>query len=257
MRTVYIPLRDARVMLRKRCNLRREVEQWWHSQGWFIPNLFFESTPIAAFGRAIATRRYEDALFLYYAKAAGLKPIWMEYTNGVFSSHSPFKRSLLQPIFYERHGKNGGLVSRKRTFASIQENRTKKLSDIHDNAGNYLVDYHHRLHAKFGLEDSSRDFSEFYGQFGNASGYYLAYLSLFVAHAIMFEDYHGGEDENTLEELTNSVFHPAYESLESLFGAPLLLVHMPWHENLRLYIPEDRNDWQYHGVIPKQFFQIP
>lgn len=182
----------------------------------------------------------------------------MEYTDSAFSSHSSFKRSLLQPVFYERHGKNGGLVSQKRPLASIQENRTKKLSDIRNNTGNSLVDYHHRLHAKFELEDSSRvDLSEFYGQFGNASCYYLAYLSLFVAHAIMFEDYHGGEDEHTLEDLTDNIFHPAYETLESLFGVKLLLVRMPWHENLRLYIPEDRNDWQDHGVIPKQFFQIP
>ena len=241
-------------MLAKRRSLRHDVEEWWHSQGWFIPSHFLRSDPIAAFGRSIATRRYEDALFLHYAKGAGLRPLWMEYTESIFSSHSSFKRSLLQPVFYEKHGKQGGLVSQKRPFAPIQENRTKKLADIRGAGERSLLGYHHELHRGFDLEEESfLDLSKFYGQFGDASRYYLAYLSLFVAHAVMFEDYDGGEDKNMLGDFTHSIFRPAYEELASRFGVPLLMVHMPWHEHLRLYVPEDRTDWENHGVIPEKF----
>ena len=244
-------------MLSERRHLRTKVEKWWQRQGWYIPDCFLEHTRIAAFGRAVATRRYEDALFLNYANASELRPIWMEYTNSAFSSHSPFKRSLLQPIFYEKHGKNGGLVSKKKPLAPIEVNRTKKISDIKIESECSLVEYHHDLHSHFKLgERSIIDFSKFYGQFGGASCYYLAYLSLFIAHAVLFEDYHGGEDSHTLGDLTDKIFYPAYEKLEALFGVPLLLVRMPWHENLRLYIPKDCNDWEHHGVIPEEFFQV-
>lgn len=256
MDTMYISAKNARAAHEDRRALRGEIEKWWQSNGWVIPARFATEDALAGFGRAIATRRYEDALFFHYAQSAGFTPLWLEYTESSFSSHSPFKRSLLQPVFYEKHGRRGGIVGKKHELAPIATERTKKISGIKTMRGEPLVEFHHRLHARFGLDPSAIvDLSLFYGQFGNASEYYLPYLSLFVAHGVLFEDYHGGESGDALSDFTDQIFAPAFKRLEALFGIPPLLVHMPWHENLRLYVPEHRDDWIDHGVIPDDFLR--
>jgi len=255
--TTYVPLSNARTTLEDRRSLRTEIERWWAAKKWWIPDRFSEGHALASFGRAIATRRYEDALFVHYAHEAKLIPVWLEHTEGSFSSHSSFKRSLLQPCFYERHGRQGGIVTKKHELVPIATERTKIISRIKTKAGDTLVQYHHRLHASFGLNPSAIvDCSSFYRQFGRAADYYLPYLSLFVAHGVLFEDYHGGESGDSLSDFTNQIFTPAFKELKSLFGVPPILVRMPWHDNLRLYVPEERTDWINHRVIPDELLQV-
>ncbi|MFM2330985.1 MAG: hypothetical protein RLZZ26_492 [Candidatus Parcubacteria bacterium] len=254
---MYVSPKDARILLENRRSLRPAVEEWWRANNWFIPERFTESHAFACFGRAIATRRYEDALFVHYAHTAEFSPLWLEYTESSFSSHSPFKRSLLQPLFYERHGKGGGIVTKKHELAPIATERAKTISHIRTKVGETLVDYHHRLHARFGLDPRSIvECSRFYGQFGKATEYYLPYLSLFVAHGVLFEDYHGGESGTALSSFTDEIFTPAFDSFGSLFGCSPLLVRMPWHDNLRLYVPQERTDWIDHGVIPDDMLRL-
>jgi hypothetical protein len=249
---MYISPSMARTLLENRRRLRPEIERWWNAQGWMIPDRFRQSHAIAGFGRAIATQRYEDVLFMHYALEAEFTPVWLEYLDCRFSSHSPFGRSLLHPCFYEKHGKHGGIVTKKHKLAQIEAERTKMLSQIMTNGGTRLVDYHHQLHARFGLPSAIIDCSAFYGQFGKAAEYYLPYISLFMAHGVLFEDYHGGESGDALSDFTDEIFTPAFKKLESLFGVSPMLVRMPWHDNLRFYAPEGRNDWTNHGVIPEQ-----
>lgn len=176
----------------------------------------------------------------------------MEHTKGSLSTHSPFKRSLLHPCFYMRRGRSGGIVVETKRLAAIQEKRMQRLSEVVLDDGASLVEYHHRLHKIFGLHDSVVDLSSFFSQFGGAEKYYTAYMSLFVAHAVIFEDYHEGEEEGAiLDTLTKDIFLPACDRLKQEFGVGPLIVKMPWHDNLRYYAPPDGTEWQTHGVIPE------
>ncbi len=128
----------------------------------------------------------------------------------------------------------------------------QRLSEVVLDDGASLVEYHHRLHKIFGLHDSVVDLSSFFSQFGGAEKYYTAYMSLFVAHAVIFEDYHEGEEEGAiLDTLTKDIFLPACDRLKQEFGVGPLIVKMPWHDNLRYYAPPDGTEWQTHGVIPE------
>ena len=246
----YCSPAEARMELKNRFLLRSHIEKWWRDQDWSIPLQCFNFKQVAVFGRAVATRRYEDILFCEYAQISGFKPTWMEYTRGSLSTHSPFKRSLLHPCFYVRRGRSGGLVVETKKLAGLQEKRMQTLSEIVLDDGASLVEYHHKLHGLFGLNNSVIDLSTLFSQFGGAEKYYTAYLSLFVAHAVIFEDYHGGEDEGEiLETLTKDIFLPACEQLKLRFGVGPLIVRMPWHKNLRYFAPPDDTRWQTHGVI--------
>lgn len=256
MEDIYCSVLEVRKVFENRRHLRKKIEAWWKSQGWHIPLDFFQTDPIAGFGRAVATRRYEDILFSLSASRLGFRPVWMEYTESTLSTHSPFKRSLLQPVFYVKHGKNNGMVVETRKLAPLQNNRTKRLSEIMLDNGDSLIEYHHRLHHLFGFEESAIiDLSEFYGQFGSAAQYYMPYLSLFLAHAVLFEDYHGGEEAGAdLDQFTESIFMPAFRELQNIFGISPIVVQMPWHENLKYYAPSGGTECVAHKVFPCGLF---
>lgn len=250
---IYCSALGVREVFENRRHLRKNIEAWWKSQGWYIPSGLFTADPIAGFGRAVATRRYEDMLFSLYASRLGFRPVWMEYTESTLSTHSPFKRSLLQPVFYVKHGKNNGMVVETRKLAPLQNNRTKRLSEIMLDSGDSLIEYHHRLHRLFGFEERAIvDLSKFYGQFGGAAQYYTAYLSFFLAHAVLFEDYHGGEEAGAdLDLFTENIFLPAFRELQNIFGVSPMVVQMPWHENLKYYAPSDSTECTVQKVFPR------
>ncbi len=253
MEDLYVPLRDAHRLLEERRSLRYRVEQWWSDMGWHIPELCYSFDGVLAVGKAVATRRYEDVLFCYYARELGLRPVWMEYTRGHMSTHSPFKRSLLHPTFFTKRGRNGGLVREKTKLACMQEKRMQPTNDICLNDGASLVAYHHQLHALLGLgSEAVIEISDFYDQFGTARQYYLPYLSLFLAHAVLVDDFHGGEDACVAGDFTDNVFMPAYQALKQRFQVGPLIARMPWHENLQCY-PLSENDLSLDEVIPRDF----
>ncbi len=230
--------------------LRTNIERWWAKNNWAIPQLFLTGHPIAGFGRPVATFRYEDAVFSEYAAAAKLSPFWLEYTAGKFSTESRPKKSLLRPRFFVRRGRRNGMVIKPVQLAPFQKWRGKPIDRITLTCGKRLVDFHHHLHDSR-IPNSREDLSDFYGQFGSAEQYYEAYLSLFIAHGVMFEDYHGGESGSELATLTDKVFTPAFVKLRERFGINPLLVQMPWHDDLRFY-PEPASDWRAGSVIQEQ-----
>lgn len=258
MEDLYVSLSNAARLLEERRALRRRIERWWSDMGWHIPQLCYSFDGVLVFGKAVATRRYEDVLFCHYAEELGLRPVWMEHTQGRLSTHSPFKRSLLHPTFFVRQGRNGGLVTAKKKLACLQEKRMQSIDAIQLDNGVSLVEYHHRMHALLGLgPESVIDVSGFYGQFGAASQYYLPYLSLFLAHAVLVDDFHGGEDASMVGDFTNQVFLPAYRELEQRFQVGPLIARMPWHEHLQYYpSPEIQNDWRSHRVVPSHLLSL-
>lgn len=251
----YIDLQTAVAALRERRSMRQKVETWWKEKGWKIPSACLSLENALVFGKPIATRRYEDALFVHLAESLDLQPVWMEYTQGSLSTESPYKRSLIHPTFYEKRGRTGGIVVRKHRLACMQSHRMQPIHEIrlaHTETVS-LVDYHHTLLDAFGFGPQSRvDLSGFYRQFGRAVNYYAPYLSLFLAHGVLVEDYHGGEDAAVVGDFTSTTFEPAMQELYYQFGVMPLIARMPWHTHLAYFIPlSRRDDWRSHGVVPE------
>jgi len=259
----YLTLAQAKAALIERKHMRKEIELWWKTRGWSVPEALHTFGLVAAFGKpAVATRRYEDVLFLEYAKAGGFDPVWMVYNQCAFSSESPFKRRLLHPTFFERRGgRSGNIVTRKQKLAGIEVNRTKPIANIMLDSGVPLVEYHRGLHRSFGLPDQSViNLSACYAQFDNIPReYYKAYLTFFIAHCALVENFEIDRDEETAPQLArfvDEVFLPAHKEISDLFGVAPIIVHFPWHESLQYYVPDNVNNWREHGVIPEHLLDL-
>jgi hypothetical protein len=249
---IYTPLNKAHELLRSRRGLRRTVEAWWRDRGIIVPEIIKQGGDLAALSVPIATRRYYDELFMELARNENFRPIWLTYAQSLMSSESPVKRRLLHPTFVERRGRHGGLVVRKHRIASIEESRGKKLTDIVLNSGESLILYHRRLHGMLGIGHFSvSDLSPLFKQFNSIpKAYYWGYLSLFLTHCVLFDDYHGGEEIRVLPLFTANVFMPVFDAVTKEFGISPIIVRMPWHEHLAYYPPHDNEGWQKHQVIP-------
>lgn len=133
----------------------------------------------------------------------------------------------------------------------------QRIDTIALNDGTSLVDYHHRLHALLGHgPEAVIDFFRFYQQFGRARDYYLPYLSIFLAHAVLVDDFHDGEDVGVVGEFTETIFAPAYRELKRCFGVAPLISRLPWHEHLQYHLlPEAESDVTFAGVVPLYLYQ--
>ena len=251
----YFTAGEAATELKMRMKLRAQIEDWWNQQGWGNPD-FLGMLPAnaAVLARHVATARYEDIVFSQLAISVGLEPVWIEYLNDKFSDRSDFKRSLLKRCVFKGRGKRSGQI------ISINESLVKdmtasvglKLNQIQTSAGGNLVERHHQQHALFFPKNPRFDISNWYAKAGpRAVNYYPALLSFFIAHAVLFEDYHGGESGAKLGDFTEKVFTPAWQNIETTFGTRPLIVPLPWRSEFSMY-PE-KNDWRNHGIIPPEY----
>lgn len=249
----YFSARDAVKELQERQNsgVRSRIEKWWADREWPIPN--FPNGNFGMLARNIATARYEDLVFAEMAKAVSLQPFWLEYTLDKFVSASNFKRSLVEPFFCSGKGRNGGWRTSKVKLASIPKNDGEKISDVQVDGisnGISLVEYHHGLQKKFIPEAMRKDMSEVLIAFGTAKHYYSAYLSWFIVHGVLFEDYHGGESGDKLTDFTKGVFQPAWEQVRQETGLKPLIVPLPWWDGMQFF--PANHDWLNHGIFDKQ-----
>ena len=232
------------------------VEEWWEENGWGkapLPNL----SNVGLIARPIATFRYEDALFVTLCERHGLTPVWSEYTGDKLSTVSNVKRSLLHVNLCSGRGKKNGLqLNRVERLANVNHWIGKPLNTIRTIHGSSLVDFHHQHQDRvFSFENAALrfDWTLWLKQIGSAKDYYEAYLSAFIAHAILFEDYHAGESGAVLDNFSAGVFEPAWQAVSKRFGVPPLITPLPWHEDYRYY-PADEH-WREHGVLRQEHLQ--
>jgi len=226
--------------------LKKEVEKWWKIElKEKSPASAISNIPVNAgvLARNVATCRYEDFCFAKMAKQAGLTPVWFEYTRDYFTpSQSSFKRSIAHPIFYNGNGRNGGEKLTKKKLVSFLEWDGARINEVN---GGKLVTWHHAMHKKFFPSYGERiDMSSWLLQFKGAKEYYKAYLSLFLCHMVLFEDYFGGESGKVLDSFTVEVFLPARNFLEKKFGVKPKIVPLPWEKHYK-YFPANLEAVKY------------
>lgn len=268
---MYHDPHQAESLLHTRRHLRSEVEAWWQSQGWGIPDLPQPNGhQLAVFARHVATFRYEDALFVLLAERGGLEPVWLEYTADRFADVSPYKHSLGSPTFATHRGRSGGLGLKglrevgfpgRKSLIHFNSANGRPINQISLVDGRPLVDFHHEHQDRMmGGRARRFDLSTWLQQIGKAKDYYAAYLSLFVAHLALFEDYHGGESAGqdggggVLFDFTSHVFEPAWQEVVDRFGVEPLLVKMPWHDFCRFFPLHP--DWRENGVILPEHLEV-
>lgn len=234
----YFAVSEVRAELEQRQALRPVVEAWWLTNGWGLPPYFVTNPSlVGAICRQMATARYEDVVFACLAREAGLTPIWLEYLADNFSDKNSYKRSLLQRHICRGRGRNGGLRLGRERLANTAVCNGQTLGDIKVAEGLYLTEYHHRLQDVIIPGAVRFDISPWLKAIGNgrANDYYAASLSLWVAHGVLFEDYHGGESGQELDGFTTQVFEPAWRKVVETFGVRPLIVPLPWQTEFAYY----------------------
>ena len=228
----------AELVARQKNGVRDKVLCYWQKQNVAMPKL--ADAPLqAVLARQLSTARFEDILFREISAAAGFTPTWWAYPADKYTSFSALKRSFLHPRLCVGRDRIG-LRIRKKRLANQQSWEKKPLSEISTFCGQTLVEWH-RKHREIVLGPSLSLEVPLAGQS------YTRFLSLFVADAVLFEDYHGGESGNVLDRFTAERFEPAWQQVYEELGFAPLIVRMPWWPELAYY--PGSADWQSYGVV--------
>lgn len=238
---IYTTLEDAKVEIQKRWNdkdLRKKVAAYLSNA---IPKPF-ESEPRAVLARNIASPDIEFLHFLKKSKAIRLSPVVLEYLEDKFFTMSPDKMGLCKMNLFYGKDKSGKNIIKKKNIIDFKHNDKKKFNEIETIWGESLIDFHHSLidteKNNFNLRDNVFDVSTWYRHMGNnASDYYHFYLSLFICHGVLFENY---IDDGCESKFTKNVFMPAFEKVEMELGLrPIIVALIPESEL------NDKKWWSY------------
>ena len=252
----YTTLADAKKNLNDRIVLQKEVEYAWiHLCGTFPPTIV-PASHCGVFARQLASFRFEDAHFILMCEKAGLTPAWFPCSTDEFVSISPLKRSYIVPFCAKGYSKNGApIVKRNRIVADANAANVcerKRLCDITTSEGAMLPQWHRQRLTKayppaLILEEDC--YKDIFSKLCVTDRYDL-FLSLFVAHMVLFEDYHGGESGDELDGFTSRVFEPAFERVYKRFGVKPLIVPVSWKPEFAYY-PDGEllNTWRFAPLV--------
>lgn len=208
--------------------------------------------PFAALCRQVATARREDFAFEQLAGSMGLMPFWPTYLSDVFTSKNPDKTALCKlPIedsrqqsgYTRRRIANIGEFDGRVTMREVPtqctfEGMPLRLPELHQ---------HVRSHVLNGTAKNTADFSTwllgqaarqgvFPGNGNVAKCYYPQYLSLFVVHGVLIEDFSGGPNDSAgLHRFVRDVVKPAATRVADETGCLPLYVKLPWQAGYELY----------------------
>lgn len=225
---IYTPLPEAIAELKLRCkqkDIEEKVNEYLLGD---VPEPLKHHFKAVLF-RPIITPNQEFARFYDLIQKSGIKPMFLEYLNDKFTSVNPLKYSLGKLRCYidvSKH-KKARVESEKVIEFNICEG--KKINIVKTTNGQFLADFHHALLESV-FPQSSRylyDGSEWFHRAGDkAKKYYTRYMSLFVRHAILFENYllEGGEFK-----FVRDTFFPTFlEVWESTGKKPLIVNLLPF-----------------------------
>lgn len=235
----YVAADEAAALLRERQYLRGEVESYWAEQGVLFPQWLRELKPSALWARQLVSWRFEDAVFADTARAAKLPTVWMRLTSDRFTEVSSLKRSYLHPQMATGLDRNGGIITRRQRLGDMRRWNGLALSDITLKDGQILPAWHQARWERGYGQGTIVECDDIKLAWGSqVNRYYLALMSMLIAHGVLFEDYHGGESGDNLDSFTADVFEPAFALVKERFGVQPLIVKMPWWPELSLY-PSD------------------
>lgn len=225
----YVSLNDAKNTLGSRQELRDEVEDWWKSVGAEFPVQFSDC---GILGREPAMR-LEFFKFYQMCSSAQIHPACIAAKDELFVTSKP-KMSLVYPMMLKGISKKGSPIMQKERLVEV--NTHSGRSTLGETGA---LNFHYSRMNKICPELSLWDMSESMKKWKEQGLYYEGYLSLCVAHGVLFEDYHGpGESGKALSDFTERVFEPAFQWLERKFGVGPIIVALPWKNSYHLHPDE-------------------
>jgi hypothetical protein len=187
----------------------------------------FNSGPKAVIFRQLSTPNYEIRRFFSIVNAIeALEPLFWEYHHDKFTSNNEWKHSLGKLFFYHGKGKKDGSKIEAVKIIDFNSSNGKKIKDVQTLWGQSLIDFHHQFFNetfRTGI-DSFFDATEwFHRQGGTAAKYYEPFLSLFIRHGILFENFMLDAKE---ADFTEKVFLPAFISVWKKTGYKPIIVSL-------------------------------
>lgn len=226
---MYSKISLEEIRRREDLGLRKRVENFWKDKGFPIPEFFQKMEPAGILGRHVATMRNEDVAFSRLCQQFDLPPLWLEYLGDIFLSISKPKTSLVYPT-----NKDGERIK----LANPNHWEKKSISVVVLDSGERLVDFHHKLWEKIQSDKKKRyDISSWFQSFGTAKDYYFAVLSLFVAHGVLFKDFHGNGklSSKSSGEFTKKIVEPSFSKVIDVFGSPPMIYKFKFEEGFDKY----------------------
>jgi uncharacterized protein len=216
---LYTPLDEATAVLRARrnaCTL---------STGTILER-HLSVQPYAVLFRHVASPNFEFERFLPLASSAGLAPLVLEFHSDRFLTRNPLKCALARLRF--SGGPNGACNTPISTLrvTDLALSDGVAFRDVTTLWHQPLIEFHHEL--LFSRPEFRRvelfDCSEWISVHGpKAHDYYPHLFSLFVDHAILFDDFLLTPSE---QQFTSEVVVPAFELASSLTGRKPLICHI-------------------------------
>ncbi len=193
-----------------------------------IPEVLKEE-PRAVLFRHIITPNAEYGHFLSAANGANIKPLGWEFLKDRFCTRNADKVGLIKMAFIQRRNGKEYATRQYRKIGDLMTSDNKKLNDILTFSGEPLVDFHHRLLKEHASSVEIFDASPWYMAHGKkAKEYYKYFLSLFICHGILFENFITNEEEE--ERFSKSVVFPAFKKVCQHFGLKPLIVPLVPHD---------------------------
>lgn len=235
--TVYTPIEVAKEEIWKRWNdqdLRKRVETALRDD---IPATFSDA-PRIVLARQVVSPNFELLNFLDLAKKINLSPFFFEYSSDKFTTKNDDKYYLAKLYFHAGVGKRGGEIVTSKKITDIDKYDGKPFSEMKTLWGDSFIHFHHMLASPLVSETDIYDISESYKKNGEtADKYYFYYLSLFLCHAVLAENYLLNDNYAVF---TQEVFYPNFKKVHDFFGLKPLIVRMvPSEKENDLY-------WRYY-----------
>jgi hypothetical protein len=219
------PLSDAIPEIHKRREnreLMRAVEEYL---GKDIPEYFRRSRPTLYLARHIASPNFETLRFIEIAKPFELPLVIGQDFNDKFVSQNSLKRALGKMPIVKCISSDHREMLENFTIINFEEAQGKPLRDIKTIFNIPLAKFHNDLltevypHAVELFDESA--WIDRNGR-GNLLEHYKRFLSLFIAHGIMFEFYEAEVDDFFVE----NVLKPAVEYVTKEFGHRPLIANL-------------------------------
>jgi hypothetical protein len=235
IKELYTPLSVAKKEIWKRWNdkeLRKKVEEFFGDD---VPS-FLKKKPKAVIARYIASPNYDTKKFLEYSKEIELDPVIYEHVKDKFYAGNTDKYHLCKMFFYNGEGKKGGLKLDTFKVVDFNGQEGKKLKSIKTIWGESLIHFHHNI-FKFENKNSKCEMYDVDGWYGRKGRipekYYLYYLSLFICHGVLFENFLTNEEEINF---TKNVVWKDFKKVYKKFGVrPLIVPIEPLEDENNIY----------------------
>lgn len=223
---IYTPIEVARDLIHDRWNdqhLRRRVEEKLIGD---VPAILRDG-PSGFIWRQIGSPSGEFTKFVELCREAQVKPLCFEYTRDKFAARNYTKHELTSMPFINGVNKHHQTLVARQKIIDFNGAEKKRMCELETLWGENLVDFHHFLLTKTFPQMTGRviDLSEWIKRNGETPvKYYSRFLTLAVAHAMMFDDLDAIEKE---EKFAQEIIVPACHEVEREFGVRPLIVKIP------------------------------